>query len=33
MEGYKEKAKDKEVLDMLTNRVMQRVMELRDGKN
>ena len=30
---YKGKAKDKEVLDMLTNRVMQRVMELRDGKN
>ena len=29
---YKDKAKDKETLDMLTNKVMQEVLKLRDGK-
>ena len=29
---YKDRAKDKETLDMLTNQVMQEVLKLRDGK-
>lgn len=30
--SYKENAKDKEVLDTLTNEVMARIVELRDNK-